>query len=38
MKDECRFIYCKAGLLPPLPDVEYELRILQEDYKLGDFV
>ena len=29
---------CEAGLLPPLPDVEYELRILQEDYKLGDFV
>ena len=28
----------EAGLLPPLSDVEHELRILQTDYRLGDFV
>ena len=29
---------CEAGHLPPLSDVEHELRILQTDYRLGDFV
>ena len=28
----------EAGHLPPLSDVEHELRILQTDYRLGDFV
>jgi hypothetical protein len=29
---------CEAGHLRPLSDVEHELRILQTDYRLGDFV
>ena len=29
---------CEAGHLPPLSYVEHELRILQTDYRLGDFV
>lgn len=29
---------CEVGHLPPLSDVEHELRILHSDYRLGDFV
>jgi hypothetical protein len=29
---------CEEGHLPPLADVEHELMLLREDYKLGDFV
>ena len=35
---ECAVNPSEAGHLPPLSDVEHELRILQTDYRLGYFV